>query len=76
MVGVYSLCESSVAVFLREQAGVVVGDLDRLVFEEGVAQGEEILDLWGLSANWIGLGARNVEKLRLILFLRACLWST
>lgn len=47
MVRVYGLCESSIAVFLREQAGVVVGDLDWLVFEEGVTQREEILDLWG-----------------------------
>lgn len=47
MVRVCRLGEGGAAVFLREQAGVVVGDLDGLVFEEGVAEGEEVLDLLG-----------------------------
>ena len=49
MVRVLGFGEGGVAVFLREQAGVTVGDFDRLVFEDGVAEGEEILDLWGVS---------------------------
>ena len=76
MVRIYGLCESSIAVFLREQAGVIVRDLDWLVFEEGVAQGKEILDLWGLSADWIGVVAGSLERLRNVLFLRVGLWST
>lgn len=47
MVGIFGLRERGVAVFLRQEAGIVVGDLDGLVFEEGVAEGEEILDLAG-----------------------------
>ena len=45
VVQVFRLGEGGVAVFLREEAGVVVGDFDGLVFEEGIAQGEEVLDL-------------------------------
>ncbi len=56
MVRVFRLGEGGVAVFLREEAGVVVGDLDGLVFEEGVAEGEEVLDLWGIFVSWVGLG--------------------
>ena len=47
VVRVRDLCEGRVAVFLREEAVVIVWDLDRLVFEDGVAQWEEILDLGG-----------------------------
>ena len=45
MVRVLGLGQGRVAVFLRQEARVVVGDLDGLVFEEGVAEGEEVLDL-------------------------------
>ena len=55
MVRVYGLCESSIAVFLREQADVVVGDLDWLVFEDGVTQREKILDLWGFVSGLVEL---------------------
>ena len=55
MARVGGLCQSRVAVFLREQAVVTVGDLDRLVFEDGVAQWEEILYLKGFFSD-LGLG--------------------
>ena len=45
MTRVFRLGEGLVAVFLREQAGVVIGNFDGLVFEGGVAEGEEVLDL-------------------------------
>ena len=45
MVRVFGLCEGSIAVFLREQASVVIGDFDSLAFEEGVAEREEVLNL-------------------------------
>ena len=57
MVRVLSLGEGGVAVLLREEARVVVGDLDGLVFEEGVAEGEEVLDLLGRGdVSGIGMG--------------------
>lgn len=49
MVRVFGFSKGSIAVFLREQAGVVVRDLDRLVFEKGIAKREKILDLCQLS---------------------------
>ena len=51
MARVTGLCQSRVAVFLREQAVVIVGDLDGLVFEEGVAQWEEIVNLKGFVSD-------------------------
>ena len=53
-------CESGVAVFLREQAGVVVGDLDWVAFEGRVAEREEIFKLWDLSED--GVGSRERGK--------------
>ena len=53
VVRVRGLCQSRVAVLLREQAVVIVGDFDRLVFEGGVAQWEEVLDL-GVSVSDLG----------------------
>ena len=50
MVRIFGLGEGGVAVFLREQASVVVWDFDRLAFEEGVAEREEVLDLMGKSS--------------------------
>lgn len=64
MVGVLGLGKGSVAVFLREEAGVVVGDLDCLVFEERIAEREEVLDLQGLSVTWVGLEAGSMETPR------------
>ena len=58
-------CESRVVVLLREQAGVIVGDLDRLVFEDGVAQWEKILDLKRFcQRSGLRLMAGNVEESR------------
>ena len=71
VVRVLRLGEGGVAVLLREQAGVVVGDLDGLVFEEGVAEGEEVLDLGGfggfVSVEWIRVdkeGGRGEQRAR------------
>lgn len=74
MVRVFGLCEGSIAVFLREQASVVIGDFDGLVFEEGVAEREEVLDL---AVGWsedLVMGTGGGEGIHL-LFLRAGLWS-
>ena len=81
MVRVFGLGEGGVAVFLREQAGVVVGDLDGEVFEEGVAKGEEVLDLgvWVSGVSWDGggeCGEGRGGECEDGLFLRAGLWST
>lgn len=56
MVRVFGLRKGSIAVFLRQEACVVVGDFHGLVFEEGVAEGEEILDLAGGIVRALGDG--------------------
>lgn len=64
MVRILGFCKGSIAVLLREQAGVVVRDLDWLAFEEGVAKREEILDLYQLSVDGVKLVARSIEESR------------
>lgn len=74
MVRVFGLCEGSIAVFLREQASVVIGDFDSLAFKEGVAEREEVLNL---AVGWsedLVMETRGGEGIHL-LFLRAGLWS-